>query len=168
MTRTSLLQGMTQWKDAITTNLWPYALRKACDDLNKVPHHTKTRSPLEIFLGVHVLPVINNNHPFGCPVFVFLEKAAKRDIRSRMGIYLGPSLYHAGNVGLILRLTTGLVLPSYNTKYDDNFVIVSSAFSNYVPQSQWQVKCGFCADPHMSFLLPSSEHSPLTNDTTYI
>jgi hypothetical protein len=36
MTRTSLLQAMMHWKDAITAKLWPYALRKLCDSLNKI------------------------------------------------------------------------------------------------------------------------------------
>jgi hypothetical protein len=70
MTRTSLLQGVIHWKDAITANLWQYALRKLCDDLNKIPHHTKTKSPLELFAQVHVLPDIQHNHPFGCTVLV--------------------------------------------------------------------------------------------------
>jgi hypothetical protein len=166
MTRTSLLQGTTLWKDAITTNLWPYALRKACDDMNKVPHHTKTGPPLEIFSDVHMLPDIQNNHPFGCPVFVFLEKAGKWDIRSHMDIYLGPSLYHTGNVSLILSLTTSLVSPSCNTKYDDNVVTVSSSFGNYVPRSQWRAKCGFRVDPNVPFLrIPSDQSTTTTTNT---
>jgi hypothetical protein len=82
-----------------------------------------------------------------------------------MGIYLGPSLYHARNVGLILSLTTGLVSPSYNTKYDDNFMTVTDAFGNYVPRSPWQVKCGFRVDPMIPNLcIPPDKSTPSTHD----
>lgn len=161
MTRTALLQASILWKDAINTHLWPYAMRKSCEDINTVPHHDKDESPLEKYSGVKMLPNLNNNHPFGCPVFVLDaslqsgKKISKWDARSRMGVYIGPSLQHSSSVGLVLSLSTGNVSPSFHTKYDDKFVTVSKPFGAYVPKSLWQVKSGFKEEPMAA---------PLSND----
>jgi hypothetical protein len=56
-----IIAGFDMWKDAITSSLWSYAMRKACDNLNNIPHHTKTKSPLEKFSGVNIIPNINYN-----------------------------------------------------------------------------------------------------------
>lgn len=163
MTRTSLLQASTLWNGAINSHLWPYAMRKACEDINHVPHHDKEESPLELYSGVKVLPNLHNNHPFGCPVFVLDttlqagNKIPKWDARSRMGIYLGPLLQHASSVGLVLSLSTGNVSPAFHTKYDDRFITVSKPFGSYVPKSLWQIKSGLKEEP----MTPSLTNDPI-------
>jgi hypothetical protein len=70
MSRTSLLHACTLWKNAINVHLWPYALRKACDDINHIPHHDSNDSPLELSAQVPVHNNFHHNHTIGCPVFV--------------------------------------------------------------------------------------------------
>jgi Reverse transcriptase (RNA-dependent DNA polymerase) len=60
-----------------------------------------------------------------------------------IAIYIGPSIYHASNVGLGLSLSTGLVSPTFHAFYDDRFETVNNITNQYVPKSYWQVKCGF-------------------------
>jgi Reverse transcriptase (RNA-dependent DNA polymerase)/GAG-pre-integrase domain len=174
ITRTSLLQASMLWSDAINSHLWSYAIRKACDDINNVPHHTKEKSPLEIFSGVNVMPNINNNHPFGCPVFLLEDqlqsghKIPKWDARSRMGIYLGPSIHHARNIGLVLNLSTACESPAFHTKYDETFTTVSKSFGSYVPRSLWQIKCGLQEEPDHPEIFNNNDlstTSPSVNDT---
>jgi hypothetical protein len=70
MTRTSLLQACTMWPDAINSYLWPYALRKSADDLNRIARPTEQHSPMSKFANVKMKPDINNTHTFGCPTYV--------------------------------------------------------------------------------------------------
>jgi hypothetical protein len=152
MSRTALLHASTMWPDAINTYLWPYAMRNACDDINKVAHHDKEKSPIEQFSGVNVRLDIHNNHVFGCPVFVLNSslqqghKISKWDAGANLGIYLGQSLIHASSVALVLSLRTGITLPSFHNTFDDKFEIVTNPFQKYIPKSEWQIICGFKAD----------------------
>jgi hypothetical protein len=64
-----------------------------------------------------------------------------------------------------LSLTTGLVSASYNTKYNNNVDTVLSAFDNYLPRSQWQVKRGFRVDPNIPTLrIPPDKSTTSTHD----
>jgi hypothetical protein len=69
MTRTLLLQACTMWPDAINLYLWPYALRKSADDLNRIAHQTEEHSPMAKFAKVKIKPDMST-HLFGCPTFV--------------------------------------------------------------------------------------------------
>jgi hypothetical protein len=88
-------------------------MRKACHDINNIPHHSKIRSPIELISNTNAMPNLHHDHPFGCPVFVLNndlqsgKKIPKWEACSRIGIYLGPSIYHASNVGLVSSLSTG-------------------------------------------------------------
>ena len=146
LARCSLLDANKKWAYAIDATLWPYALRKANESMNITPHPSKIKSSLELFSGVPILPNPNDEHPFGCPMYVLdstlqsgSKKAKKWDSRARVAIYLGPSLYHSRSVGLALSLTTGLVSPQFHAKYDDQFATIQ----NNIVESQWQAKCGF-------------------------
>jgi hypothetical protein len=46
-------------------------------------------------------------------------------------------------VGLGLSMTTGLVSPAFHAFYDDKFQKINPTTNQYVPKSNWQVKCGF-------------------------
>eukprot|EP00980_Cylindrotheca_fusiformis_P019195 scaffold6521_cov93-Cylindrotheca_fusiformis.AAC.3 len=126
--RTALLDAKSRWPKAISTALWPYALRYANDVFNVTPHlrgpHAGT-TPLELFAGVPVKPNVKDYHPFGCPVYCLNSKLqASQSIskwlpRARVGIYLGFSPNHARTVGLVLNFQTGLVSPQFHAKYDD-------------------------------------------------
>jgi Reverse transcriptase (RNA-dependent DNA polymerase)/GAG-pre-integrase domain len=179
--RASLLYASLQWPDAINMYLWPYAVRKVATDMNKSFNLHHQESPLERFSSVPVLPNPSTSHPFGCPMYVLHNvlqqghKISKWDARSRMAIYIGPSLNHAANVGLALSLSTGLVSPVFHARYDDNFVTVQQRFGEYLPKSYWQVKCGFRSDPALGAirdvvpdipLPPNTQPSPDATDVT--
>lgn len=151
LARTAILHANRRWPAAVTANLWPYAVRKACDSLNKSPRPLTKVSPVEMFSGVSVMPNCKHEHPFGCPAYALdghLQNKQKIDkwmSRSRMAIYLGPSPQHSQSVGLLLSLQTGLVSPQFHIKYNDLFETVIDAPSNTLPSSNWQVLAGFVA-----------------------
>jgi GAG-pre-integrase domain len=70
LSRTSILYAATRWPNAITTNLWPYALLKSNTVLNCTLPPGANKSPMELFAGVHIVPNLLHEHPFGCPVYV--------------------------------------------------------------------------------------------------
>ena len=80
--RMSILDAKTRWPQAITTELWPYAL---CHYAHmQTPHRSGKhggRSPLEVFSGAQLWPNIKHFHPFGCPVYVL-----HRDLASSKSI----------------------------------------------------------------------------------
>ena len=156
MARTMLIHANHRWPQAITANLWPYAIRAANDSLNVTPcaRHKFKVSPIQVFSRSEV--DINPTHwiPFGSPVYVLaapLQGSAriqnKWKERARLGIYLGRSPMHARSVALVLSLETGLVSPQYHIMFDPSFRTVHPDQSNQVPKSQWQKKCGF-SGPH--------------------
>jgi Reverse transcriptase (RNA-dependent DNA polymerase)/GAG-pre-integrase domain len=163
LARTSLIHANQRWPSAITANLWPYALRKANESLNKSVHPKHGCTPLERFTRTRVLPNITEDHPFGCPAYALdsnlqnQKKISKWESRARMAVYLGPSPHHAQSVGLLLSLRTGLVSPQFHVRYDDSFETVRDKKSSMLPVSDWQHKCGFTQSPHDVIAAPISE-----------
>lgn len=134
LTRSSLIHANRRWPSAVTTNLWPYALRMANHAYNSAPsmQDKKRRTPDQIFTNsgnVHV----NRKHwkPFGCPVYPLDEKLqankpfGKWDDRSKIGIYLGQSPIHNHSVALVLNIKTGHVSPQFHISFDPSFHTVS-------------------------------------------
>ena len=71
---------------------------------------------------------LKHYHTFGCPVYILDSRlqtntkgVPKWEPQSRLGIYVGHSSAHAGNVALFLNPKTGLVSPKYHVVYDDQF-----------------------------------------------
>ena len=90
-------------------------------------------------------------HTFGCPVYVLDSRLQSSGIgppkwepRSRLGIYLDKSPFHAGSVALVLNPKTGHVSPQYHLVFDDDFTTIpylnSNAENPEVP-SHWQALC---------------------------
>ena len=73
--RTNLLHAKQRWPQAISTILWPYALKAACATYNDLHLDENGASPESKFASVDCAPVLSNRHPWGCPVFVLTEKA---------------------------------------------------------------------------------------------
>jgi len=158
--RTMLIHANRRWPEAITTNLWPYALRMTNAIYNQTPTRkpnrwirgSDTRSPLELFANTPVAGNPRHWHTFGCPVYVLdnamqaAHKIGAWEERTRIGLYLGQSPNHARSVGLILNITTGLVSPQFHIKWDDGFQTVRPSLGGRSPASQWQYKCGFLLD----------------------
>jgi hypothetical protein len=122
--------------------LWPFALKMAAERLNLFTEDADGFSPQELLSGCKTDTDIRNFHTFGCPVFVLdhrlqggLGGSPKWDPRARVGIYLGRSPFHAGNVALVLNPCTGHISPQYHVVFDDDFTTVSSMREGTVPNS---------------------------------
>lgn len=74
--RTCLLSANRKWPEAITINLWPYAIRYAGDVHNHVPRKEQKRSPIQIFSDSDQTDRYNIRcfHVFGCHVYVLNTK----------------------------------------------------------------------------------------------
>lgn len=152
--RTMIVHAKHRWPDAITSNLWPYALRLANESSRCIPLRDG-KNPLQLFTGRDFQVAIHQNlHPFGCPMYVLKsapasgKKGSKWGERARCGIYLGLSPEHASSVCLVLSLTTGLVSAQFHVCADEHFETVGSSFNGVSPQSHayqshWQEKHGF-------------------------
>ena len=127
--RTQLLHANRRWPNAITPNLWPYALHHANDCVNNTPNLQDATKQLPHQLFTSTTVMINKKHwrPFGCPVFVLEEQLQsgrpyqKWRQRAHVGIYLGQSPIHNQNVALVLHRNTGHVSPQFHVKFDPSF-----------------------------------------------
>ena len=143
--RSMLLLAQHNWPDAITSHLWPFALRYA----SLIRRHTVregARTPLERFSSVKIQPTISNFHTFGCPVYVLdnnlqaqQSQPNKWSDRSRVGVYLGPSQTHASNIALVLNVETGLTSPQFHIRFDERFETIRTN-PKMKGLSQWQTK----------------------------
>jgi hypothetical protein len=145
--RASLLHAIQHWPDGVSKNLWPSALKHACNIRNKV-HSKEGRTPEELFAGMPSSSYVDLTqfHPFGCPVYVLDarlqtgNKIPRWEPRSRVGVYLVHLPNHAQSVALILNLSTGHVSPQYHSVYDDDFSTVQSLRLGTVP-TNWPDLC---------------------------
>ena len=107
MACTMLIHVHHRWPDAITPNLWPYALRMANDAINVTPNlkFKDARTPIESFTGTKVASNPKHWHSFGCPAYVLVQDLQsdtaihhKWKLRLRVGMYLGRLPQHAWDV----------------------------------------------------------------------
>jgi hypothetical protein len=161
--RTMLAFGTQRWPEAINLSLWPFAL-KAAERANNLYFLDKVGlSPEEKFSRLQHKPRIRNEHPLFCPVYVLDEKLQgtgtlpKWEPRSRVGVYLGMSPEHAGNVALVLNLKTGHVSPQYHVIFDDTFSTLDYIRSedqppNWVDLAKYHYQ-SFIDTPHSPHLM---------------
>ena len=77
----------------------------------------------------------------GCPVYVIdarLQGAGfipKWDEQVRVGVYVGISPIQAGNVSLILNLSTGHVSPQFHVVFNKTFSTIPSLKTGSIPAS---------------------------------
>ncbi len=82
---------------------------------------------LELFSSIQVGSNLRHVHTFGCPVFDLQNVLAsgsqlpRWSPRAHLGLNLGPSPLHTGNVYLVLNLVTGCVSPQYHYCFDNFF-----------------------------------------------
>ena len=148
--RTMILHARQRWPDAITANLWPYAIRMANTITNRAPTlKDGTVSPEELFTRQDARPRVRHSHTFGSPVCVLDARAQagkrvpKWEHKARIGIYLGESPRHSRKVALVLSLKTGHVSPQFHCQFDDLFDTLRPAVRNPAVISKWQAKTGF-------------------------
>jgi hypothetical protein len=139
-----LLHARQRWPQAMSTALWPYALRHAVYLSNVLPMHKDGQSWLELFSGIRVGSNMRFLHTFGCPVFALHNSLAlnkslpQLDPRARIGLNLGPSPTHTHNVHLVLSLTTGLVSPQFHCCFDNFFETCKYGLTDGGLSSTWQ------------------------------
>ena len=140
--RTILLHAQRHWPEYISSMLWPFALKTACERLNELSINENGETPISRLAGAAGLIVKQIYHTFGCPVFILdagLQSGAigppKWDPRSRLGIYVGHSPVHAGSVAIVLNPTTGHMSQQYHVTFYDDFTTVPSLRS--VPRTRF-------------------------------
>jgi hypothetical protein len=106
LARAQLLHAKQRWPSAVTTALWPYAVRLANEVSNFSPGIQSGVSPIEKFTQVAVAPRVKHSHTFGSPVYVLKsslqagQSVPKWEERARIGVFLGFSPRHSRKVAL--------------------------------------------------------------------
>ena len=179
--RTMLLDAISRWPKALSSSLWPYAIKYA----NVIHNHTVMirgqhvgKTPLEIFTRANVRPNLSIFHPFGCPVYVLnnrlqvSQQLNKWLPRARVGVYLGMSPHHARTVALVLNVETASVSPQFHVKFDDSFSTVSYPRNQSINISAWKLKAGFKTaqqtSPTTVMFKENSQQNTVSQPTTSI
>jgi hypothetical protein len=125
----------------ISTIQWPFVVKCYKDRINNLVHQADGCTPFEALAGLDPTSVnASNFHTFGCPCYVLDHrlqlgsgKIPKWEPCARMGIYVGHSPSHAGNVSLILNPKTGHISPQFHAVYNDDFTMVPCLCNAIVP-----------------------------------
>ena len=140
--RTLLLAAQRRWPEAIGEILWPFAWKDYERCYNELSIGSDGLTPIEKFSSTKRELRLRDYHPWGCPVYVLEgnlqtvgSKVPKWDPRARLGVYLGRSPCHAGNVALVLNPRTLHVSPQFHVTFDDKFVTVPFLRSGDIPPS---------------------------------
>ena len=125
-----MLYTAHKWPRMITMNVWPYAMCTANEIMISAPTMLKDKSPQDLFSGVGMALKIKHFYALSCPTYVLhntlqgQHPIPKWNKRTRLGIYLGPSLNQSRSVHLILNPRTGNVSPQYHVAHDNFFETV--------------------------------------------
>ena len=131
--RTVLLHGMRMWPQMIDEMFWPFAFKAVAERLNKLQVSLDGSTPESRMHGVEPQEIpVRSFHTLFCPVYALdsrLHSAGgagppKWEPRSRIGVYLGHSPFHADSVVLVFNPFTGRVSPQYHVVFDDDFTTV--------------------------------------------
>ena len=104
------------------------------------------QTPESILHGVEIEDIpVKSYHTLFSPTYVLDARLQnyggagppKWKPRSRIGVYLGHSPFHTGNVSLVWNPTTGRVSPQYHVVFDDNFTTVPYMEAGTLPPN-WQ------------------------------
>ncbi len=141
ISRTLLLHAQQHWPEYITTMLWPLALKAAQDRMNQLTVNLQGRTPEVNFSDVASATLcFQDCHTWECPCYILDSRlqtnpkgVPKWEPRDRLGIYVGHSPHHAGNVALVLNPLTGLISPQFHIVFDDNFMTIPHLQKGTVP-----------------------------------
>ena len=135
---------MHKWPNVVTPSLWPFAVSNAVRTRNKHRLDKNGLNAEEKLSGTRVnkqdLFNLKDEHVLFCPCFVLDARLQdgtgipRWNKRVRVGMHVGRSSQHAGNVALVLNLSTGHVSPQFHVVFDDNFETVSDLEAGSVPK----------------------------------
>ena len=148
LTRCLLLHAKRHWPEAISPMLWPFALKYAAFLLDNTRYDQDGKTVYNRFSGNDHEEDFSRVAVWGCPFYVLdarLQnqggKIPKWEPRSRLGIYLGRSPYHASSVALVYNPRTGHVSPQYHVTFDNNFSTLACLRNRTVPTHWEQLVC---------------------------
>ncbi|KAL7460839.1 hypothetical protein ACHAXS_001279 [Conticribra weissflogii] len=141
ISQTLLLHAQRHWPEYITTMLWPLALKAAQDRMNQLTVDLDGKTPEMKFSDVASATIrLCNCHTWGCPCYILDSRlqtnpkgVPKWEPQAQLGIYVGRSPHHAGNVALVLNPHTGLISPQFHVVFDDDFSKVPHLRRGTVP-----------------------------------
>jgi len=154
--RTMLLEAMEKWPGVITEEFWTFAVRQAVNIHNAMVQKGKDKTPWELFTDEECPWSLKDFQVFGCPVYVLEaplqdgNNVGKWKKRARLGVYVGHSTHHSGNVVLVYNPDTGHVSPQFHVVMDNGFTTVSKgnraktkrnmdkAFESLFVSERWQ------------------------------
>jgi hypothetical protein len=117
----------------VDTMFWPFTIKAMEERMNSLHVDEDGNTPESLLYGVDLETIpIKNFHTLFFPIYVLdhcLQLAGepgppKWESRSRMGVYLRPSPFHAGSEALIFNPKSARVSPQYHVIFDDNFTTV--------------------------------------------
>jgi len=136
---TMLLHTKAQWPQVINKEFWPFVMWHAINiyiNCYRRCHGTAV-PPIEEFTNAPAPLQVHDLHPWGCPIYV-LDKhlqdgdssQSKWDRWSWLGIYVGHSTIHSGNVVLVYNPLTGHTTPQFHVVFDDYFQTIAPHLSS--------------------------------------
>jgi hypothetical protein len=143
MARTILLHAIANWPGVLSEEFWPFAIKHACNFHNSSIDTVSKKSPYHLFTGEPAPWRLQDFRVFGCPVFVLNKRLQDGDSlpkwksRCWMGVYIGQSIQHAGNVPLIYNPLTTHVSPQYHLTFDDQFTTVTGTMAT-LPDAEYE------------------------------
>ena len=126
---TLLLHCTIMWTQIIDEIFWPIAIKAVAERLNSLQINLKGRTPKSILHGFEVIYIlVKSYHTLFCPIYaldarlqsVGGARPSKWEIRLRIGVQIGNSLFHAGRVALVCNPTTGRVSHQYHVVFNDD------------------------------------------------
>ena len=124
---------------------WPFAIQVMAERLNSLHQNINGQTPESILYGIPVEEIpVKSFHTLFCPVYILDSRSQqaggpgppKWEPRSRIGVYLGHSPFHAGSVALVFNPTTRHISPQYHVVFDDDFSTVPYMTTGNIP-SHW-------------------------------
>ena len=128
-----MLHGRRMWTNMIDEMLWPFAIKYVAERLNSLQVDLTGQTTESTLHGVEIEDIpVKSYHTLFCPTYVLDARRQnsrgagppKWEPRSQIGLYLGHSLVHAGNVALVWNPTTVLLSPQYHVIFDDDSTTV--------------------------------------------
>ena len=168
--RTLLLHGIIMWPQMIDDMFWPFTIKSVAKRLNILQIYTLGQTPKYILHGIEVQEIpVKLYHTLFCPTYVLdarLQSAGvagppKWEPRSRIGVYIGHSPFHAGSVALVWNPTTARVSPQYHVVFDNDFTTVlymscsSPRWDNLPSGHQWYPLLGI----NLGYMYWGQKHS---------